>query len=287
MPGRPRKGAPTSLHILVALRHARRAAVGSPAPSCNAPVASAARACSAGIPKASAMASSSSARPTASSPAPLAKRMSIAAGSTRDRFTGSWASASRRRMALTEAVVRPRASHSRARPRLWFMTEGCGVGVRPLGAGDVAEDATNVAALGVGESGGLAGAGRGVTPHGEVELLARLGEGAAQTHDLAAVHRALAGEGDQSGLRVAPPGERRRPLGGAPEVGDSPDTPRSSSNTPARRRSARPRPRRYRPWPRRTPSARQEPGRRRGASVPVPSVRRRRGRRRGSGARSR
>lgn len=89
-----------------------------------------------------------------------------------------------------------------------------------LGAREVAAGPQDVAALGHRQTRGGRDLGVGVAARREFELLDRLGERAPDAHDLAAVHRALAGEHDQAGLRVDPRGERAGPLRRAAVVAD-------------------------------------------------------------------
>ncbi len=92
--------------------------------------------------------------------------------------------------------------------------------VRRLGGTEVTNDPQHVAALAHGQPRGRGRPGRVVPLGREPELLDRRGEGAADAHDLPAVHRALAGERDQSRLGVDPGGQRAGPLGRPAVVGD-------------------------------------------------------------------
>ena len=104
--------------------------------------------------------------------------------------------------------------------RLRLEAEADGPVVRRLGGTEVTDDPQHVAALAHGQPCGRRRSG-GVVPLGrEAELLDRRGEGAADAHDLPAVHRALAREGDQSRLGVDPRGQRAGPLGRPAVVGD-------------------------------------------------------------------
>ena len=100
------------------------------------------------------------------------------------------------------------------------MTEGDRLVVGLVSPGEVATDAEHVAALGHRDTGWTWRLVGEIPLHGQLELGEGLVEGTLRPHDLAAVHRALAGEWHQPGLLGTPGGQRRGPSRRTIEVAD-------------------------------------------------------------------
>ena len=104
--------------------------------------------------------------------------------------------------------------------RLRLVAERDRLVVRRVRPGEVATDAEHVAALGHRDTGWTWRLVGEIPLHGQIELGEGLVEGALRPHDLAAVHRALAGEWHQPGLLGTPCRQGRGPSRRTIEVPD-------------------------------------------------------------------
>ena len=143
--------------------------------------------------------------------------ISTNAASTLDRATVTFASSATRRIATAAASTWPWARRSIARP-------GCGS--RPhwpacryavLGLGELAAEPVHLGLL-VERHPDRRSASKPLAR--PIRLVRRLPPRAVKQHDLGSMHQALAPVRHQAGLRLAPTGQRRRPLPGPAHVED-------------------------------------------------------------------